>query len=58
MPSHKDYNPQPGYPNARRVSLLLWEYQGCGAHKLDIDLYKETGLCGSCQFKEWNKNYK
>lgn len=50
----KDFKPQIGYPNAKRVSLLFWECQGCGTNKLDIDLYQDTGLCGNCQFKQWD----
>jgi len=50
----KDYKPDSGYPNAKRVSLMFWECQKCKDHKLDIDLYTDTGLCGSCQFIEWD----
>lgn len=48
-----DYKPLPGYPNAYRSSLMFWDCQKCEAHKLDIDLYPDTGLCGTCQSEEW-----
>lgn len=48
-----DYKPSTGYPNAKRDGLLFFICQGCGAKKMDIDLYTDTGLCGDCQFKQW-----
>lgn len=54
----KDFHPMRGYPNAERVSGMLWKCQGCGAHKLDIDLYQDTGLCGDCQFEQWEAERK
>lgn len=53
----KDYKPHPGYPNAYRSSLMFWDCQKCKAHKLDIDLHTDTGLCGSCQTEEWQKEW-
>lgn len=57
-----NYNAPKGYPNAKRVSQMLWECQGCKSKKMDIDLYQDTGLCGDCQFKQWeierNENNK
>ncbi|MBI5697867.1 MAG: hypothetical protein HZC29_05155 [Thaumarchaeota archaeon] len=49
----KDFHPQRGYPNAERDGLLCWKCQACGARKLDCDLYPDTGLCGDCQFQQW-----
>lgn len=54
----KDYKPMNGYPNARRVSLMFWECQGCKANKLDCDLYPDTGLCGMCQSEQWRNERK
>lgn len=54
----KDYKPMKGYPNADRRGLILFVCQACKEGKLDCDLYQDTGLCGDCQFQQWEAERK